>query len=235
MYILPPGLYGLIEQAGVVGWNLDSQRFFPSGPDMDGVQLAALYTLQHGLAGYAEVFHGLVHCHITGRRLLHEPETGRLVDSDAPGSAGSDLFAIEEAVVEPTMDGRGGHPEDFRGFADGDEGSVIGPGRRVEAGDFPVAAEVADALDREPESLGGGFSLAAEDGGDDVVGVELGEAADQVDGVLVGPDSALALSRAVQLDFRQAAGAPVNSQRPTVDSLGLSEYIPGHAGRTSPV
>jgi hypothetical protein len=39
------------EQAGLGGRRLDTQAFRPSGTDVDGVQVAALDTLQQGLAG----------------------------------------------------------------------------------------------------------------------------------------------------------------------------------------
>jgi hypothetical protein len=39
-----------LEEAFLGCWQLDTQAFPASGPDVDGTQLAALDTLQHGLA-----------------------------------------------------------------------------------------------------------------------------------------------------------------------------------------
>jgi len=45
----------------MVGDDLDSQAFASPAADVDGVELAALYTLQHGLPGDAEPQPSLEH------------------------------------------------------------------------------------------------------------------------------------------------------------------------------
>ena len=40
----------VVEEVGMGSIHLDSQAFSASGADVDGFELAALYTLQHGLA-----------------------------------------------------------------------------------------------------------------------------------------------------------------------------------------
>jgi hypothetical protein len=49
------------KQVGLVVYHFDPQTFSAALADMDGVEFATLYTLQHGLAGYAEQFGGLLH------------------------------------------------------------------------------------------------------------------------------------------------------------------------------
>ena len=46
--------WGGVEEGGFGGWDQYSQAFSASVADVDGLQLAALDTLQHGLAGDAE-------------------------------------------------------------------------------------------------------------------------------------------------------------------------------------
>jgi hypothetical protein len=71
---------------------------------VDGAQLAAVDTLQHGLAGDAES---------RGGDLDRDPACGGVVgdeiadrrgEADLPGSAGGDLLAGDESVVEPPVD-----------------------------------------------------------------------------------------------------------------------------------
>ena len=95
------------------------------------VDLAALYTLQHGLADHAAALHSLKHRNVAGRRLFHEPGTERVGYADAPRGARGALLTIDESVVEPKMDGRGCDTDYFRGLYDVDPFAVIGPGFRI--------------------------------------------------------------------------------------------------------
>ena len=78
---------------------------------MDGVELAALYTVQHGLAGDVEKTHGLVHTEVALRGVVDETGAQLVVQSNAPRRSGRQLLAADEAVVEQAMDGRGGDAE----------------------------------------------------------------------------------------------------------------------------
>jgi len=44
-----------LEESGLIIYHPDTQSFFPSGADMDGIELAALYTLQRKRAIWAVV------------------------------------------------------------------------------------------------------------------------------------------------------------------------------------
>ena len=71
---------------------------------MNGVEFAALYTLQHRLASDAESPGGLKHRNVTWRCLLHELGAEGVVDAEAPRGAGRDLLAVDESIVKPAMD-----------------------------------------------------------------------------------------------------------------------------------
>ena len=60
---------------------------------MDGIDLAALDTLQHGLAGHAEQLRGLLHHHVAVRRFLDEALAQFLGQADLPRRTGRDLLA----------------------------------------------------------------------------------------------------------------------------------------------
>ena len=114
---------------------------------MDGVQFAALDTLHDGLAGHAVGEGGLQH---------GQPAVGGVVDKqgadvvgepDTPGCAGGELFAGDEPIGKPAVQGGGGEPELFGGVGYGEWlsflwivgwcgkgfrscGAAIGPSRR---------------------------------------------------------------------------------------------------------
>ena len=141
-----------------------------------------------GLAGDAEGEGGLEH---------GEPAVGGVVDeevaqvvghADAPGGAGGDLLAGDEAVVDPAVQGRGGDAELLGGVGDGEQFAFGRVGVGLVAGDVVVVAQGLYAGGGEGQAAGGAAALPVEDPGDLRVGVVDGEAADQVDGVLVGAD-----------------------------------------------
>ena len=60
------------EEVGKSGRYLDSQAFSASAADVHGVKLAALYTLQDGLARDTEQVGGFEHRHVTLGHVLYE-------------------------------------------------------------------------------------------------------------------------------------------------------------------
>src|SRR3989442_630539 len=97
-------------------YNFDSQALTPSTPDMDRLELAALYTLQDRLARYTEP-HGCFEHGEKARRCFFEESSTQLIgDADAPRSARSKLFAWDDALVEPAMKSRWGYNEDLGGL-----------------------------------------------------------------------------------------------------------------------
>ena len=75
---------------------------------MDGIEFAALDTLQHGLPRYAKRLGGLLHHDITFGRFLDKLASQVIGQTNLPRRAGCDLFAGDEALVDPTMQGGGG-------------------------------------------------------------------------------------------------------------------------------
>ena len=155
---------GCVEQSRLVGFDLDTQAFAASAVDMDGLQLAALDLVQHGLAGDAEGFGGLVESEPAIRCLGLDSVAEGLVDADAPGCAWCDLFCRDKAVTDPSVEGFLADGEDPLSFGDGDHdgiivvGSDIGLGRRLLDRDAVVGAQ-----DRHPGSgerqAGGGAAF----------------------------------------------------------------------------
>ena len=58
---MPPGSCGLLEEFALPGYHFDAESFLFAARDVDGFKLAALDTLQDGLARDAEGAHGLAH------------------------------------------------------------------------------------------------------------------------------------------------------------------------------
>jgi len=80
----PFHLLVLLEEARIGPIHLDSQALPASGAHVDGLELAALYRLQHLLAGHAEGEGGLQHGQPAGRGLLNELGPQVVGDADAP-------------------------------------------------------------------------------------------------------------------------------------------------------
>src|SRR4051794_418761 len=184
-----------IHGAGVeepfVGRNPDSQALSAAVTDVDGVEFAALDTLQHGLARDAEGAHGVDDRHEAGGRLLDEQRAQLVVDADPPGSTGRVLLAGDEAVAEPAVQCRGRDAEHLGGPGDREQLAVGRLGGRLVRGDAAVAAQTADDDRGEALAGGGSASLAVEDAGDRRVVVVDREPAEQLDRVLVGVDRGL--------------------------------------------
>src|SRR5215212_7196544 len=113
------GVHGRGVEELVSGGNPDSQALSAALADVDGVQLAALDTLQHGLAGDAEGAHSADDRDVAAGSLVDEQRAELVVDADAPGSAGGVLLAGDEAVVEPPVQGGGATPRTSAALAIG--------------------------------------------------------------------------------------------------------------------
>jgi len=159
--------------------------------DVEGLQLAALDTLQHGLSRHAERAHRADDRDVAGGRVFDEQGAELIVDADSPWGAGGVLLAGDEPGLEPAEDRGCGDAELVGGFADGEQFAVGRLGRRLVCGDVAVAAQPADDDRGEPLAGGGAAALAVEDPGDLPVVVVGGEACQQRDRVLVGADGRL--------------------------------------------
>ena len=196
------------------GWYLDTQAFPASGAGQDGAQLAALDLLQYGLAGDTEGAGGVVQGTQPSGALSVSMPRSLFGEADAPGRAGGDLLAGDEAVIQPAQQGRRCDVELAGGWVT--LSSSPSGGRRCRLGWWrgmpqwvrsePTLLAVYD-IPRAVRAV-----LPVEDPGDDGVGVVHGQPADQVDGVLIGADFRL---RAAQRDGQLAdrAAFPPQTRR----------------------
>jgi hypothetical protein len=118
------------------------------------------------------------------------------------------LLARDEAVVDPAMKRRRRDSQDRGGLSDVDEIALGGLSRRLEARDVPVRAQATDPIGRETEACGGPTALAIEDAGDHRVWIVHGQAAHQIDGVLVGANRGRLHVPQGDIEFGEEATAP---------------------------
>src|SRR5260370_15843991 len=111
----------------MVGDDLDSQAFSSAAEDVDGFELAALYTLQHRLPGDAEPQPRFEHRQIVWRGVFDEARPQVVGDPNAPRGAWRELLADADAGGEPTGQRGRGHPR--------------GPRRLLECEPFPVRTD----------------------------------------------------------------------------------------------
>ena len=170
---------GGVEQGGFGLWGQYSQAFSASVADVEGLQFAALDTLQHGLAGDAEGAHRVDDRHVAWRCVFDEQGAELVVDADPPRGAGRVLLAGDEPGLQPAVQRGGGDAELFGGLADREQFAVGRLARRLVARDLPVVAEAGDDLSGEPFAGRGAAALAVEDPGDRGVVVVRGEPPEQ--------------------------------------------------------
>ena len=80
---------------------------------MDGLQFAALYTLQDGLAGDAELLCGLDHGDEARRGVLDEAAEQIVGDADFPRRPRRGLFGRNETIFDPAQHSAGCQVEHF--------------------------------------------------------------------------------------------------------------------------
>jgi hypothetical protein len=204
-------------------WYQYSQAFSVAGADVEGLQFAALETLQHGLVGDAEGAHRVDDRHVSGRRVVDEQGAELLVDADPPRGAGGVLLAGDESGLQPAEDGGRRDAELIGGFVDGPQFAVGRLGRGLVCGDGSVAAQAADDDRGEPLAAGGAAALAVEDPGDGAVVVVGGESLDELDCVLVGARLWLGLGER-DSEFGDRAALPADRQR---CAAGLASEVDG--------
>ena len=72
---------------------------------MDRVEFPALYTLQYGLAGNAETPGSLLHSNIALGNFFNETIEQRLSQTYLPRRVWCNLYAGDEAIVQPAVEG----------------------------------------------------------------------------------------------------------------------------------
>jgi hypothetical protein len=88
-----------VKESSLAVFGLDTEPFAASAGEVDGVELAALDLVQHGLAGDAEAGGGLAEGQPAVGGLGPDAVAELLVDADLPGCSGGELLAGDEAVA----------------------------------------------------------------------------------------------------------------------------------------
>src|SRR5260370_2764968 len=146
---------------------------------MDGLELATLDTLQHGLARNAEKAHCLVHGEVARRLLIDKASAQILGQANAPRSCRGQLLTADEAVIEPAVDGRGGDSE-YRCRLFDRQQLALREGRgRLEARDLPMPPQIADMVGGEAVTVSGLALLTGQEPSADRVVVMSGQTADE--------------------------------------------------------
>ena len=161
---MPPNSWQVGKELGMVEYDLDSQAFSSPAADVKRLELAALYTLQHGLSGDAESEPCFEHRQILWRRLFDEARAQRVGDPDAPRCAWGELLADDDPGDQPAVQRGRCHAEDRGGLRDGDELAIGALGGRLTARDAAIAAQVAHMGRGKALAARGASTLAIEDG-----------------------------------------------------------------------
>ncbi len=98
-----PNCGAFIEQAGQSVRDSYSQAFASPQAYMNGVELAALYTLQDRLSRDPEQPCGLMHHHVAIRGCVHEARAELVRETDTPRCSWRQLLAADESIVEPPV------------------------------------------------------------------------------------------------------------------------------------
>ena len=168
----------------------------PPARDVDGLKLAALDTLQHGLTRDAESADRLAHRQESFASFTVEAGLELVGEPDAPGRTGRDLLASDDAVVDETMNGRRCDAERGRRTFDGQQLACGGVSLRDEAWDLPVRPQAAHTIALEAIAARRPAALPIEDAGDHSVGIVHCQAAHERDRVLIGAYGCRPLSAA---------------------------------------
>src|SRR5215211_136227 len=107
---------------------------------MDGCDLAALDLLPHGLPGNAQQTHGLVHGEVAVGSFFGDACAQVIGEANAPRRTVGELFAGDDAIVEPAMNRRGCDTERRCRLFDGQQFALWRVRRTLETGDAPMPA-----------------------------------------------------------------------------------------------
>ena len=140
-----------VEEARKRVRHADPQALSASGADMNGVELAALYTMQHRLARHAEDPDGVDDGDVAFGRIFDEARAQIVGDADTPRRPRRELLCGDEPVVDPAVDRRSGDAEDRSGLLHGDELALVGVSAFA-ARNAPVRAKAADPIRREAQT-----------------------------------------------------------------------------------
>jgi hypothetical protein len=201
---------------GAIALSLRRKPFRRPRLTWNGFDLAALDTLPHGQPGNAEAAHGLVHGEISLGSFFCDAGAQIVGETNSPRRAWGELFSGDDAVVEPTMNGRGCHAERRRGLVRLSASRLRAVSTATVARDVPVAGQIAGMVGGETMTVASCALLAIENAGNDGVGIMNGEAPYQRHRILVGAHRRRTATRQIKIDLGKSATAPTQSQVRTI-------------------
>src|SRR5712691_1623173 len=129
-------------------------------------QLAALDTLQHRLTRNAQCLHCGPHCEPAGWRLVSEECPQFFSEPDLPRSPRSELHARNEAILEPTVQGRWRYTQLTGGIRHRHQLTIRWIGRRLVTWNVPIRTHTSNGYRRESLAACGPPALAVKDARD---------------------------------------------------------------------
>lgn len=132
--------------------------------------------------------------------------------ADPPRCARGDLLTGDQAVVQPTMQGRGRNVQGDRRLRDRHHVALRDLRLLLEAGDAPMGPQGCDAIGLESVAASRRSSLSIENARDHSIRVERGETTHEVQRVLVGSDRCGSRARQRHIDIGQCAALPAYRQ-----------------------
>src|SRR5215510_9031128 len=179
---------------------------------MDCFELAALYTLQHGLSCDPQRAHRFAHRKEALPGILAESRFNVIGQPYAPRSARRELFAANDTIVEQAMQCRRRNTKR--------SGCVLDRQKFVFgrfcfwliARDFPLTAQIGDVVDLETMAVSGLATLAIENASDHRIGIMRGQAAHERNRILVSANDLRVGVRQMEVEFSQGAALPAHGE-----------------------
>ncbi|MGH7117718.1 MAG: hypothetical protein ACREFP_01755 [Acetobacteraceae bacterium] len=191
-------------------YHFDPQSLLFASHGVHCLELAALDTLQHGLAGDPEHAHCFSHGQEVVARLVLEPSDEGIGQTNTPWRTMRQLLAANDPAIEQAVQGRWGNAKRSRRLPDVQQLAVGFFSSALEARDIPMVAQAADVARLESMATGRGTPLPIKDARNDAVGVIAGQAANERDRVLVGADGRRPRTWQRQVYFIECATLPAD-------------------------
>ena len=176
------------------------------------MDLATLDTLPHGLSGNAQQAHCLIHGEISAGSFFRDAFAQIIGETNLPRSARRELFAADNALVEPAMNRRRCNAELRCCLLDVQQFAFRRVDCRFETRDAPLSAQTADEVGREALTVSALAALTIEDACNHRVGVMSSQPPQQCGRVLVGAHTCWKIARRVEVDVSECAAAPTQRQ-----------------------
>src|ERR1700733_6829894 len=183
------------KQLRLIVDHFDSQALALSSTHMYGFQFATLYSLQHGLPGYAQLLGCFDHRKIADRRIFHKACLEFFCHADLPRGSWRDLLAGQKTIFEPAQQRGGRQLQNLSRPSNTEEFSLRRLVRSLETGNVSIPSQRANMPSSESFTGCGLAALAIENAGYHVVGVVNGQPSQQLDCVFICAHAVVISSR----------------------------------------